>query len=67
MDVFLSSVIARRDEQVRQHGQLVLGETLLVLLPVVLVGALELLKGLLHARLQREGNDNLKIPKKEVQ
>ena len=47
-----SRVVTRRHEQIGEHGQLVLRELLLVVLPVVLVGPLELLQGVLDARLK---------------
>ena len=37
-------IVAGRDEEVSEDGQLVLGERLLVLRPVVLVGSLEVLQ-----------------------
>ena len=37
-------IVAGRDEEVCEDGQLVLGERLLVLRPVVLVGSLEVLQ-----------------------
>ncbi len=47
-------VVAGRDEEVGEHRQLVLGELELVILPIVLVGALELLQSLLHTRLKKK-------------
>ena len=45
-------VVARRDKEVCEDGQLVVGEFGLVVLPVVLVGALEVLKSFLKCHLQ---------------
>lgn len=44
-------VVTGRHQQVREHQQLVVGEALPVLLPVVVVSAPELRQGLLHRHL----------------
>ena len=49
-----SGVVARRHQEVCEDRELVLGELLLVLLPVVLVGPLEVLQGLLNNHLKCE-------------
>ena len=48
-----SRVVARRHQEVCEDGELVLCEFLLVVLPVVLVGPLEVLQSLLNNHLQR--------------
>lgn len=48
------SIVARGDQQVGEDQQLVVGELLLVLLPVVVVGASEVGQSLLHGHLQHE-------------
>lgn len=48
------SIVARGDQQVGEDQQLVVGELLLVLLPVVVMGASEVGQSLLHGHLQHE-------------
>lgn len=51
---FFLSIVARGDQQVGEDQQLVVGELLLVLLPVVVMGASEVGQSLLHGHLQHE-------------
>lgn len=49
-------VVTRRHQQVGEHQQLVVGEALPVLLPVVVVGAPELGQRLFHRHLEEKHN-----------
>lgn len=53
---FFLSIVTRGDQQVSEDQQLVVRELLLVLLPVVVMGAPEVGQGLLHGHLQRESD-----------
>lgn len=51
-------VVTRRHQQVCEHEQLVVGEALPMLLPVIVVSAPELRQGLLHRHLGRKKHNN---------
>lgn len=58
------SIVTRGDQQVGEDQQLVVGELLLVLLPVVVVGASEVGQSLLDGHLQHERPVNTELKAK---